>query len=481
MHSSFLHHAVLARKRVAADTGFTEIADSEAGLYTTNSLASAIHWTGFTTLSTGFDTEDHRDSSLYNAISSGEVRVLSDGLYLVMASLVADRLGGSNRSTVRGFVRINDTAKPVGASIFIRRVSGHDSDETTMAGIFRLSANDDIELGAEKLHSGSDAYWTGSVNSNTTQNSSMTVLRLNKNNPFISLTNTGTANDQQLTADDTDTDMNWNSQTEIDTDFYTHSTSTNPDEITLKQAGKYLVCYTNYWERLTDDATRTGVYERLQLDGTTVPGTFSNNYIRGSQSGESILKSHNNAITLIETTSADQVVKLTAAREAGAITCERKSTESSIQIYLLHGNEEVFSVGSTSTENVGSTTGFVPTFDSTDFIDSNYSLSSNQITVTGNKSLLMGGAYHTDSSDSARVAPRLSMRANATESLLFAGAGYNRSDGTMQRTSPQVVGIVEPTDGQTVDLFNISTAVSGTSTNRVASSGRFWGLDINTL
>lgn len=463
-------------------SGFTEITDPDAGKYTINSMVNTRNWSGSSVI-TAWDTEDHRDTDLFNAEdASGEVRVLEDGLYLVMASMVMDRLGGSNRSCARAYVAVNDVYNPIGCSSFIRRSSGHDSDETTLAGILNLSADDDVEIRSQKLQSaGSDGYWTGPDNSYTSMNSSFSLVRLNKNNPFISLTNTGTANDQQLTADDTDTDMNWNSQTDIDTDYFGHSTSVNPDEITLKQAGKYIVCYTNYWQRLTDNATRTGVYERLKLDGSDVHGSWTNNYLRGSQSSEGITFSHNNNITLIETDSADQILKLTAAREAGAITNERKSTDSSIQVYLLHGNEETFSIGSSTTENMGSTTAAVPTFDSSDWIDSNYSLSSSEIMVTGAKDMLFGGAITTNESGSSRVGARLTMRVNGSESLLFSGAAYGRNTAGMEKMSPVVAGILSPTNGQTIGLYMKSTAASSTTSARAASTGRFWGIDLNTL
>lgn len=482
MSSGILKH----RRKAFRSTGgnpFIEIPDSDAGKMIQNALTGSLQWgtpASWTTW-TNWDTEDSRDTDIFDAESSGSVNIKADGLYLIMFHGLLFRLGGSNRSSAEARLEINGSPVPVETSLFIRRSDGHDYDSKMSYAILRLSNTDDVSF-AVKENDGtgtqSDAYFSQHVS----PYSSFTIIRLNENNPYMMLSCSGTGADHQLTADDTDQDVEFNVQDEIDTDYFAHSTSVNPDEITIKYPGKYLVAYSDVWERLTDNATRTGVYERLQLNGSNVAGSWSNCYIRGSQNSESITFGSNAAMTLIETTTTDQVLKLVAAREAGAITNERKSTRSSIMLYQLHGNEETFSIGSSSTENLGSTTGLVPDFSTTDWIDSNFSLSSDEITVTGAKDMLIGGGVHTDGGSTIRVATKWTLRLESVENARFGSAGYSRVDGTMARQSPNVAGVISAADSETIGLYNISYAGNESSAcQRVANSGRFWGIDLGTL
>jgi hypothetical protein len=476
-------YTILARLK--ADTGgISETPDADAGKWATFSLVNTTTWMGddWDGRHIDLDTEDNRSTSIFGALSNDEFQVDSTGTYLIIACGASDRAGGSNRSASKFRVKYGTTWLTPWSSSFIRRASGHDSDEAMLYTIAELTTGSKLKLFTQEINSaGSDAYWTGSNNTYTNINSSISAVRLNKYNPLCILEATSAKN-QQLTVDDTDLDMEWDSQISIDTDYFTHSTVTNSDEITIKDAGKYLVCYGDKWKRNTDNATRTGTIGRLKLDGANVAGSWSNNYLRGSQSSEQILEGTLNALTLIETTTANQILKLSVFREAGAITCERMPEESQIAIYMLHGNEETFSIGSSSTESIGLTAGQLPTFDSTDWIDSNFTLSTNEVSVTGAKNMLYGGGVYISAAGAARVAPRLTMRVNAVESSIFADAAYQRDTAGMDAAAVNVAGIGEPTTGQKIGVYAISTAVNAATGNtRAANSGRLWGIDLDTL
>jgi hypothetical protein len=477
------YRAILAKNKTSLE-GISETPDTDAGKWAAFSMANTTTWMGddWTGRHIDLDTEDNRDSSIFGALSSDAFQVNSTGTYLILACGALDRVGGSNRSAAKFRIKYGSTWLTGWAETFIRRASGHDSDEAMLYAIEELTGGSTLKLFTQEINSsGSDAYWTGSNNSYTTINSSLTALRLNKNNPLCILEAT-TAKNHQITANDTDSDMEFDTQVTIDTDYFEHSTTTDADEITLKNAGKYLVCYADKWKRNTDNSERTGMIGRLKLDSSDVAGSWSNNYLRGSQSGEQILEGTLNALTLIETTSANQKLKLSVFREAGAITCERLPEDSRISIYMLHGNEETFSIGSSSTQSLGSTTAKIPDFDSSDWIDSNFTLSSDEIQVTGAKNMLYGGGLYINNANADRVAPRLTLRVNAIESPLYADAAYQRNSGGMESAAINVAGIGEPTDGQKIGAYFVSTAGNTTSYNtREAGSGRLWGIDIDTL
>lgn len=409
--------------------------------------------------------------------SSGVITVKETGLYMVINNLVVDRnTSGSSRTSGESFLHINNTLV-TGAYTdgYLRRASAADEFADTGYGIYELTTNDTVEARQLRINSvGSDGRILGNATTYATANTSLTLIRLDDSAPCCILE--GAAGDtSSLTASDSLANQTWSTQTRLDTG-YTHTSGSA--SITIDDAGKYLVMYSNSWSRSTVSTTRTGVYERLALDGTAIGGTWDNNYIRGNQSGELIMRGNNSSATIIETTTANEVLTLGSYREAGAITCSRLPLKSRLCIYKLN-DVKSFRVESSSTQSVGSTTEVTMTYDSSAWTDTGFSLSANQITCADASDYLFLTSVHSDTGVT-RNEPWQWFRVGGTKVNHGTGSGYNRNSGSTQRVSPNVGIVAAVTASQAVDVRNDSLSSNGTSP-RVANTGAFAGLDLATL
>lgn len=95
----------------------------------------------------------------------------------------------------------------------------------------------------------------------------------------------------------------WDTQTKIDTDTYTHSTSTNSDNITILKAGLYNIIGNFTFGNATSSARNT-VRVRVRVNGTAINSTMSYDYDRGLTYGEF----SNNKLNTVLSLSANDVV-----------------------------------------------------------------------------------------------------------------------------------------------------------------------------
>ena len=105
--------------------------------------------------------------------------------------------------------------------------------------------------------------------------------------------------------DNTAQNIDWNAQVRYDTDYYTHSTSSNPDQITIDVTGWYRISYhVNIWN---DDYNRQSVRNWVEDDGTEIVGSLSLVYVRTNGQGE-YSSSGNSFIAYIAASSVITVV-----------------------------------------------------------------------------------------------------------------------------------------------------------------------------
>lgn len=450
---------------------------SEVGDAIVYSLASGTQTLSTTESTISLDTVVMTDAESYST-SSGVITVLTSGLYLIINHLAVDRgTTGSNRTSGESFLHINNTlVSGCYTDGYIRRSSSADEFSDTAYGIYELSANDTVELRQLRINSaGSDGRIIGNATTYATANSALTIIKLDDSATCCILE--GASGDtSSLTSNDSFADQTWTTQTRLDTGFTHTSGSAN---IQLDAVGKYIVMYSNSWSRDTDSASRVGVYERLNLDGSAVGGSWDNNYIRGSQSAESITRGNNSSCTIVETTSVNEIIKLEAAKEASAINCSRLPLKSRICIYKLPDDARSARATLTGTQNMASTTEVTMGYNVSDWMDTGFSLASNQITCANAGNYLFLTAAHADTGVT-RNEPWQWFRVDSVKVNHGTGSGYNRNSGSMQKVSPNV-GVVSAVDASdAVDVRNDSLASNGTA-NMVGGSGAFCALDLSTL
>ncbi len=425
----------------------------------------------------GLDTESQIDTPTFST-SSGVVTVSTTGTYLVINHLAVDRgATGTNRTSGESFLHING-ALVSGAYTdgYLRRSTSSDEFTDCAFGIYDLTANDTIEIRKLRINgSGSDGRVVGNVTTYTAAKTALSMVRLDESAACCILE--GAAGDtSQITLDNTFADQTWTTQTRVDTGF-THVAGSA--DIQIDAIGRYLVTYSNSWSRAVDDATRTGIYERLDLAGSDIPGTAANNYIRGTQNGEQITRGNNSTCTIFETTAINQIIKLKSAREGGAITCDRIPLKSRICIYKLDSSK-AFNIGSTSTENIAPLTEVTATYDASAFLDTGFALATNQVTVTDAGKFLLLNTMESDNPSATRTETDQHIRINGVNNEFGTGGGYSRNTASMYKTSPNV-GIIASVGSSEIVEVRTKTAAGGANATRVANTGAFCGLDLSTL
>jgi len=447
-------------------------------IYALNNSTEVLNLTESTI---ALDTVVLSDTATYS-VSGGVITVLATGTYLIMNHLAVDRdTAGGNRTSGESFLHINGTlVSGCYTDGYLRRNSGDDEWSDTGFGIYELTANDTVELRKLRINAnGANGRVVGNVTSFTPAKTALQMIRLDENAETLILE--GAVGDTSaLSVNDTDTDQTWTTELRKDAN-YTHAASSA--DVAIIASGTYLVCYSNSWLRATDNSTRTGVYERLEVNGVDLAGSWANNYIRGSQSGESILRGNNSICMLVRTSSPSEILKLISAREAGGIVNNRLPLKSRLAIYELD-SVDTFKIGSASTQSVGGSSAVTLVYDDSTspyWIDSPYSLASDQVSVTDASRYLMLQAVTSDVGGSTRNSPFQWPRVNGSTDLYYGtGSNYSRSSGSMQRTSMSFGQILDLAASDDMEARNQSQASNATRARQI-SSGGFAGIDLSTL
>lgn len=432
------------------------------------------------------DNEVYADSGFSTA--SGTITVSNAGVYFIINHMAADRgAAGAARTSFETKIHINGSlVSGCFTDGFIRRSASADECSDCAFGMYELSASDTIEMFKQRVNLlGSDGRLVGATTTYNTSKTSLTVIEMNTDRDLLILEATSTSDINPQT-ENSDTDVPWDVNRRVDSDSFTHSETVNPAEITLA-AGRYLVTYSDTYSRDTDTNGRTGVYARLVLDGTAIPGSYSNNYLRGSQSGESILRGNLSCATIFDAT-ASQVLKLVVAAEGNgvAIAKTRLTDVARMCVYRMDGSESSWKVVSTSTQDIGSTVTTKLIYDSTSapgFLDGAYILGIDLVQVPINSKFLCLHSVVGDNGSSNRNTPWEYFQVDSSiDNLYGTGNRYARNSAGMEAVVPTCGSVISSTAGPITDIQvrNASRAASGIL-NRMASTGGFCGLDLSTI
>jgi hypothetical protein len=179
--------------------------------------------------------------------------------------------------------------------------------------------------GQVQINTYGSGTFTGTVARNLAVDSSGNIIenQANTRSVFVATSTDTTTNINATTT------VNWNSESIKDTGF-THSNTTNPNEITITQAGTYKVyaCIT-----YTTTVQRPNVALEILVNNVSTGARGAGGYVRSSAG-------HNDASTIVEdyvTVSANDVVKIQTSQEANSGTVNLRSGESKLIIEKLTG------------------------------------------------------------------------------------------------------------------------------------------------
>ncbi|MCK5027368.1 MAG: hypothetical protein KAS07_03040, partial [Candidatus Pacebacteria bacterium] len=220
-------------------------------------------------------------SSSFNLNADNTQIELQSGHYAVMYGARFDTTGSNKRSEFQTQLRLNGSDLPIGWSQgFMNRTSGANEAFTAGGGIIEVATNDDpLVLRTFRT----DANSAGAARAANV--SSITLLALDDTWDYIRLSRTNT---QTGPTSATWVDVQYNRQDEYDTSSFTHSTTTNSNNITLKTVGHYLVFANTYGAITTAD--KTLVRQRLTLGGTQIDGTLTTVLNHGNVNGNSTME-----------------------------------------------------------------------------------------------------------------------------------------------------------------------------------------------
>ena len=292
----------------------------------------AIKWSA-----SDFDTTyfDHSTSSF-----SHQVRVKVSGDYRLSFTLPLTLNNTSGvRRAILGEVYVNGSPISIGrmSSSYMRQSAGHnESSLHTVVLLEGLNVNDNISIYVNQ-----DTDETGEV---TTSGAQLFLEYIDPSRTIFMATGTQTTNSTNFNQA-TEYAVEWTEQ-EKDSGF-THSDTTNSQNITLDAIGDYMV-FVNIPFESSGCGNRNSPLTRVKLDGTTVTGgTAAQGYIRCLDVHE---KSSVHWAGLVTTTSTNQVLTITTQRETTNTTAMVVPTgrEASILVESVSTSSDYISVSGTS-------------------------------------------------------------------------------------------------------------------------------------
>lgn len=270
-----------------------------------NQAASPLQWSGSSIDPFYFDHSTTTDSHLVTLRQAGD--------YFLSVNLPQQRTdGNSSRTRVGVEVRVNGVVIPegVGRSAYIRNFSGHAESSSYVSFLLRdINPDDVVQVMAEGL----TTVDAGDI-VNVTGEAALMLEYIGTGAGVFAATTTQTTNStnlNQITA----YPLEW-TETRQDSGFV-HSDAINPEQIIISDPGLYHVTIN---VPLTNNIAQTNVRGEVLLDGVLVPGgVFSQGYAQNSgteDDGDSSI--HWSGV--VETTAVNQVLSVTAEREARAGT-----------------------------------------------------------------------------------------------------------------------------------------------------------------
>ena len=407
---------------------------------------------------------------------------LSAGRHLVMYDARFDAAAGTTRAEILTNLTLAGAELAIGRSQgYIRRQSG--ANETVMSGGGIITvANDDDILTLQSRRSDDNSVTTV-VPARFANGTAIQLLKLDDNWDFLSVQR---SSNQAGTVGTAGVDVAYDqiaASSSLGTAFsFTAGTS----EVTLNEAGLYLVFANTRVEKGDNNNTRTNYQQRLTLDGAEVEGSKTTTYLRGEGNGEDA-QSGVAAIGTLVSATPGQILNVELKMESGGAASTIQGNETALTIVKLPFTAKSISLvhGASQEVNNAATTPII--FDTLNGVSSAFSHTSgtSQVTVNATDDYLFFGSIFT-SSDTAtndnhiRVVPWQGWQIDGAGGQIARGRGaaYNRDNGG-SRTSGSWGGLLAPlSSGQVVELT--SEALGGGNLG-VTSSVSLRGLSISSL
>lgn len=373
-----------------------------------------------------FDTQVQQDGIFTQNANDIDVDLSSAGKYLFGYVIQSRNDSYGNRVSWLSRVTLAGTEQLLGHGQAYRRNSSNDRYYAYGYGLVDATAGDDLRV--EIIREGTQDPTTHLLEAD---NSSFWVLKLDNNWDYLRLQ----AADNQVT---TVAKQNINFTTSLentDANIFGHDTGTNPHQITLKEAGHYLVVYNVGVDGSTD---RTTITSNTALDGTPVEQSYDYAYMRYDNG---TITSATSNMTIIEA-AADDILTLEwgATGAFSPYSTDTVSSKTGISVIRLPDSAEYLRVHETTDgQTINATATTVITFDTQDEADSasfSYNTTSGVTTIQkdGDYLFTSGGRTNRGTSGGTRLTRGGYWYVNDTKQSIGGTGMYVRGDQSTQDT-----------------------------------------------
>ncbi|MFO7871983.1 MAG: hypothetical protein R6V03_11210, partial [Kiritimatiellia bacterium] len=293
-------------------------------------------------------TSNRKDSGFTHTDGNGSITLDSAGDYLLFANIPVT--SSSARTSPKLMVQLAGTtiSGGHGRQGYIRDNDGHNDASIHWAGLVRAGSDGQVLTLKTQLDAES-----GTVNLQSGKKASIYVEKIDTGSDVYygrgTEVVTGGTDWNHDNPNTTPYGIKWANDDIIDTDTFTHSTSSNPHEITVKEDGDYVLVYN---DNLEFTATRLNIKVTVATNDVAVPGAETkSNYIRGDQNHR---RSSSVLAHMLNDISAGTKITVRAAHESGD-----NSTATAVDdalLFLWRKASDVPELGSMAATNIGSTT-----------------------------------------------------------------------------------------------------------------------------
>jgi len=367
------------------------------------------------------------------------------------------------------------TTQPIGGGHGYRRSSGNDRYYAYGYGLVDVLVGDDlrIEVVREGENNPSNHFLEA-------DRSSFWILKLDETWGYFRAQGAN----NQLTLTEYDQVDFTTSLENTDTNVFGHSITTNPEQITLKEAGHYLVIYS---VGVDTASNRTSISTRLTLAGMHIKQSYDYSYIRSFSSTNTGIGTN---MTIIEAT-ANDILRLEwgAVRATSAHGTQTESDRTAIAIIKLPDSADYLRVYETDGgQNIGGLNNVI-TFDTQDEADSesfSFNTETGVTTVQQTNEYLFttGARTNRGTSGTTRMTVGGAWYVNGARQVVGNTGMYVRGDQGLSDTFDggwSAAGIFSLVDTDTIDFRQIDDGDDGDTDTFIASSYGITAVNLATL
>ena len=298
---------------------YVEYIDNSQTVYfalgTTTSSGTNMNPTATSTVYWYDDPSAGRSDSGYthsNSSSPGNITLTSTGYYLVDVNIPLS--GAVTNANVRGRLLLNNTIQP-GADFkqgYISNVTGDTSSSIHYTGVVYATTSNTVLTATVFQEAAAGTLTVG------TDKASIYVQKLPANDIYESRTKALTGGTNWNVSPKQA--ASWTTEDVRDTNVYTHSTTTNAQNITIAKAGDYLLVYN---DSRAAAVTFTNQAVTVEVNGTEVTGAITKSHTIANASGN--IESSGALTFLLRNLAVNDVVTVSSLRIAntGTVTADQ--------------------------------------------------------------------------------------------------------------------------------------------------------------